>query len=239
MPQRKTELVNNEIYHIIAKRFGDNLLFNDVNDYYRGIFSLYEFNNLKPVEIAARRKTRLAKKRKTGDPVSFVDDRDKLVNILAFVLMPTHIHLLLEQLKDSGISRFMNKIGVGYPSYFKKKHNIKEKGYFFQDRFLSLHIKNDEQLLAVFAYIHTNPLSLIEPGWKDGRIEDCQKAIDFLENYKWSSYLDYLGRKNFPSLTERSFFIETLGGPEEIRSLINDWIANKREIKCVDEINLE
>ena len=57
MPYRKTPLVNEEIYHIVIKRIGNELFFKDVNDHYRGIFSIYEFNNAESVRILDRRKT--------------------------------------------------------------------------------------------------------------------------------------------------------------------------------------
>lgn len=243
MPYRKTGFINDEIYHIVVRRIGDKPLFVDIDDYYRGVFSIYEFNNAKPVEIQKRRRARLFEKKKLvrngGDPVSSVDGREKLVEIIAFALMPNHLHLLVRQLKDGGITKFMNKLGAGYPSYFRQKHKIQEKGYFFQGRFVSVHIESDNQLIAAFVYIHTNPLSLIEPGWKKGKIKNPRKAIEFLENYKWSSYQDYLGRKNFPSVTDRDFMLETIGGEKKAREFVNDWIRHKRRIKEVTEIVLE
>jgi hypothetical protein len=49
------------------------------------------------------------------------DGRDLLVEVLAFCLMPNHIHLLLRQLKEGGISKFMLKLESGYAAYFEKK----------------------------------------------------------------------------------------------------------------------
>jgi len=161
------------------------------------------------------------------------------VEILAFCLMPNHLHLLMRQLKDSGISKFMNKFGAGYPAYFKKRHNIKKKGYFFQGRFVSVHIGKDNQLIATFVYIHTNPLVLIEPKWKKGVVINPQKAIKFLENYKWSSYQDYIGKKNFPSVTERDFLLEIMGEQRGVKGLIINWIRHKKEIKGITEASLE
>lgn len=241
MPYRKTEFANGEIYHVVIRRNGNKPLFLDIDDYYRGIFSIYELNTTKAVEIRLRRQARLTEKKKIndGERVSEVDKREKLVEILAFCLMPNHIHLLMRQLKDGGISKFMNKIGAGYPAYFKKKHNLKEKGYFFQSRFVSVHIENDSQLITTFVYIHTNPLALIEPRWKEGVIINPQRAIKFLENYKWSSYRDYLGQKNFPSVTERNFLLEIIGGQKGVKKSIADWIKHKKEMKGIVEIPLE
>ncbi|MBU4351337.1 transposase [Candidatus Parcubacteria bacterium] len=240
MPQRKRNFVNEEIHHVILKRIGNELLFRDTDDYYRGVFSIYEFNTSKPTEIYIRRRARIAEKKKVGGPTSHVDERKKLVKVLAFALMPNHIHLLLKQLKDNGITNFVKKIGSGYPLYFRKKHNQTDKGYFFKGRFASIHVKSDSQLIAAFAYIHTNPLSLIEPGWKGGKVKNPRKAIEFLEKkYRWSSHQDYLGKKNFPSVTDRDFLLKTIGGQEKAREIVNDWIKHKKAIKGINKISLE
>ncbi len=239
MARRKENFANGEIYHIVLRRIGDKLLFRNTDDYYRGVFSIYEFNNSKPIEIYLRRRARIAEKKKERSGIPHTDERKKLVEVLAFTLMPNHIHLLLRQLKDGGVTNFVRKIGSGYPLYFKKKHKQSNKGYFFQGKFASIHIKSESQLIAVFTYIHTNPISLIESGWKEGKIKNLQKAIKFLENYKWSSYQDYLGKKNFPSVTDRDSILETIRGKEKIRELIADWIKHKKDIKKPDKISLE
>ena len=228
-------LVNNEIYHIILRGVGDALIFKDESDYYRAIFSVYEFNTTTPIEIRERRKIR-AKIKASGGLSS--DTRDKLVEVLCFCLMPNHIHLLVRQLKDNGITQFMRKVGTGYATYFNKKYN--RKGHLFQNRFQAVHIKNDDQLKIVFAYIHTNPISLIEPGWKENGIQDPNKVIEFLENYKWSSYLDYIGKKAFPSVTERSFIIETMGGEQGCKEFVNNiWINYKSKTSEFTDLFLE
>jgi putative transposase len=43
-------------------------------------------------------------------------------------------------------------------------------------------------------------------------MSDQEKAAQFLKEYRWSSHLDYLGEKNFPSVTERKFLLEFFGG---------------------------
>lgn len=239
MPYRREEFINGEVYHIVARRTEDNLLFEDVDDYYRGIFSIYEFNNVKPVIIRARRKVRLFENKDNKDPLSAIENRDMLVEVLAFCLMPNHIHLLLKQLKEGGISKFMNKFGAGYPAYFKRKHNQQDKGYFFQGRFVSVAIKTNEQLKTVFVYIHTNPASFIEPRWKETGIQDPEKVINFLANYKWSSYLDYIGENNFPSVTQRDFLLKVMGGKQGCQEFVEGWIKHKGEIKEFTELALE
>ncbi len=243
MPYRKQQFVNNEIFHIVLRAIDNNLLFKNIDDYYRGIFSIYEFNTLYPVEIRKRREVRARIKRTSGGQASAgsfvdeVDERDKLVEILTFCFMPNHIHLLVKQLKDGGITKFMSKIGTGYAGYFNRKY--KRQGHFFQNKFLSVHIKNDEQLKTVFVYIHTNPISLIEPKWKEIGIKNPEKSIKFVENYKWSSYSDYIDKKNFPSVTEREFLLKIMGGKQGCKDFIENWVRYKGEISKFTNLALE
>jgi len=151
-------------------------------------------------------------------------------------LLPNHFHLLIE-VKQVSIPTFMHFINTWYSGYFNRRY--KRHGHFFQDRFTAVHIKTDEQLRAVFVYIHTNPVSLIEPKWKERGIARPEKVIEFLENYKWSSYQDYLGKKNFSSVTDRNFLLETVGGRKKVREIVNDWIKHKKTIKGENEIFLE
>lgn len=234
MPYRKQQFINGGIYHITLRRIDDSLLFKNIDDYYRGIFSIYEFNTTKPTTIQNRRKIRAAikkviKKKNRGRVSIIIDERDKLVEVLAFCFMPNHVHLLIKQLKDGGITKFMSKVGTGYAGYFNRKY--KRKGYVFQNRFLSVRIKDNDQLETIFVYIHTNPVALVEPGWKEKGVKNPKKAAKFLENYKWSSYPDYLSKKNFPSVTERDFILKVMGGERGCRKFVNGWLNYKGEIR--------
>ena len=234
MPTPIRQFENGEIYHLILRGVDDRIIFKDEKDYYRGIFSLYEFNNSNPVVIRERRQERTRIKNR---PLGSVDlkvieeieakRRSLLVKILAFCFMPNHIHMLVQQLKDSGITKFMNKFG-GYALYFNQKHQ--RKGHLFQNRFWSTHIEDDEQLKTTFVYVHTNSVSLVEPGWKEKGIKDLTRTKDFIEKYKWSSYADYIGGKNFPSLTSRDFMLDLMGGGQGCRDFVNGWLGYKAEL---------
>ena len=240
MPYRRQQFANNDIYHITLRAIDENLIFKDVDDYFRGIFSIYEFNDLNPVTIQERRRIRRLFKDKTSrgpSSISFEDKRDKMIDIMCFCLMPNHVHLLLKQVKDNGILKFMSKIGTGLGGYFNRKYE--RQGHVFQNRFNAVPIKTDEQLRAVVAYICTNPLSLKYPEWKKIRIEDFEKALAFLEEYKWSSYPDLIGIKNFPSITQRNFILETMGGPEGCKEFVRGWIEYKGEPDKYNDLFLE
>jgi len=240
MPYRKEQFINGEVYHTILRALDNNLIFKDQNDYYRGIFSIYEFNNQKPTTIQQRRKARAASKKADRDPISnriIRDERDKFVEIMAFCFMPNHLHLVLKQLRDNGVTNFMKKIGIGYGGYFNRKYG--RKGYVFQNRFRAVPIKDDDQLKTIFVYVHVNPLSLIKPNWKENGVDNFREVINFLENYKWSSYQDYLSINNFPSVTSRDFFASIMGGEEGCRDYVNNWLKYKEKIGKFSKIFLE
>ena len=259
MPYRHERFANGGIYHIVIRGIDDNLLFKNIDDYYRGIFSIYEFNNANLVSIGKRREeiqkakeVFMAKiRRETQDQDPFLtsqervligsfnlpDNRERIVKLLAFCFMPNHIHLLVLQSKEGGITQFMRKVGAGYGGYFNRKYD--RKGYVFQNRFVAVHIKDDEQLRIVFVYIHTNPTSFTEPKWKEIGIKNPEKVMKFLENYKWSSFLDYTGKKNFSSVTERDFMLKVIGGEHSCKEFVKDWIKHKKEIRKFTELTLE
>jgi putative transposase len=232
---KRPQLLNGEIYHVILRGANDSLVFINKEDYYRGVFSLFEFNDTQPVLIRDRRRARLRAKR-FGNK-QFSANRKTMVEILAFCFMPNHIHLLLRQTINNGTTDFMRKLGTGYASYFNRKHN--RRGHLFQGKFNAVHIKNDRQLETIFTYIHTNPISLVEPRWKESGARTPKKAAAFLDNYKWSSYQDYLGKENFPSVTERNFALQVMGGQHRCKNIVNEWIRDKKEVLNLHEIALE
>jgi len=244
MPKRKVELINGEIYHIVIRAIEGVKLFRDRKDFLRMIHDLFEFNDVKLSSPSFRVKCCRNKFNITkADIIKITEETSKrrkkrklLVEILAFCLMPNHVHLLVRQLRDGGISKFMKKFG-GYANYYNRKY--KRKGHLFQDRYQIVHIKNDEQLKTVFVYIHTNSVAIIYPNWKEKGIKNLKKAIKFIESYEWSSYLDYLRKKNFPSLTSREFLLKLMGGIKGCRNFVNGWLSFKRELADLEIIAIE
>ena len=230
MPIKRPPLVSGEIYHIVIRAVEGLKLFRDQKDLLRMIHDLFEFNDENATSWQHRKYSENGSRN--------IKERKLLVEILAFCLMPNHVHLLVRQLKDGGISKFMRKIGAGYGIYYNNRY--KRKGHVFQGKYRMVHIKNDKQLITVFVYIHTNPVAIISPNWKEEGIkEDFKKVVNYLENYRWSSYPDYLGRRNFLSLTNRWFLLKILGGVDEVQRFVNDWLQFKKELADFEKVVIE
>jgi len=119
-----------------------------------------------------------------------IDRGEPLVAIAAWVLMPNHFHILVKEITAGGIAAFMEKLCTGYSSYFNKRHD--RVGPLFQGRYKSQHVTEDTHLKYLFAYIHLNPLKLIEPAWKERGSINTTKAKKFISAYEHSSYLSYV-----------------------------------------------
>jgi putative transposase len=242
MARRKVQFVNGEIYHIVIRAVDGINLFRDTKDYLRMIHDLFEFNDENPVPSRFRvrhYRNKIVVTRKGNVTLKFKEKgkkRKMLVEILALCLMPNHIHLLVRQLQEGGISKFMKKLG-GYAIYYNKKYG--RKGHLFQDKFQAILIENNEQLKTAFVYIHTNPVAIIYPGWKEKGIKNAKRAIKYVENYRWSSYPDYLGKKNCPSLTSREFLLRVMGGKEGCRNFVNAWLKFKQSLADFDYVAIE
>lgn len=227
---------NGEIYHIYNRGVDKRAIFIDDSDRFRFLHDLFEFNDKNPAPNIYYKKPIVEsynydvphrkiydvghrKNRKINEK-----PRELLVDILTFCLMDNHFHLLLKQKVDKGITTFMRKLGGGYTNYFNQKY--KRSGCLFQGNFKTVHVNYESYWLHLFFYIHLNPLDFKFPEWRTNELKNYQKALDFLKNYRWSSLLDYLGIKNFPSLTSREMFTEFFGGSKAISEKLEDYIKN-------------
>ena len=144
-----------------------------------------------------------------------IDRGEPLVAIAAWVLMPNHFHILVKEIVEGGTTAFMKKLCTGYSSYFNKRHD--RVGPLLQGRYKSEHVTSDEHLKYLFAYIHLNPVKLVDPSWKERGIGDLVGAKKFISAYEHSSYQAYanesrkesllLGKNEFPEyfLNQRDF----------------------------------
>lgn len=210
-----------EIYHVLNRGVDKRKIFLDDRDHFRFIHNLFELNNQErsntnsyifhqhpSCDIASRKIERKARK--------------LLVKVLAFCLMPNHYHLLLSPLVENGIPFFMQKVNMAFAKYFNLKHE--RVGTLFQSRYKSIHITSDAHFIHMPYYIHCNPLDMFAPEWRGGKINNAKRAIQFLKSYRWSSHPDYLGHKNFPSVTDRKFLLEYFGGKSGYQKSLNGWL---------------
>jgi len=204
MTYRKVPLVFGEFFHIYNRGNSKQKIFIDDEDKDRFVKLLYLHNSKNKINFR--------------DDIIFnnIDAFDyergeSIVSIGAYALMPNHFHIYITSSptpgvgEESNISLFMRKVCTSYVKYFNTKYN--RTGSLFEGRFKSVHIDDEPQAMYLFAYIHLNPIKLIQYNWKENGIGNISEAIQFLKSYKWSSLIDYLkiDRKENKILNKQNF----------------------------------
>ncbi len=168
--------------------------------------------------------------RGVGGQIVFSDDEDRLVYIkrlrkyrdqfdvglLCYCLMPNHIHLLVRQNTEVPAYKFVQSLHTSYGIYFNKKNN--RVGTLWQDRFKQNNVYGAEDLLYLSFYIHLNPLA-------DGLIKK-------LEEYQWSSYLDFVGYRG-GTLCDKEAVLTGLTGQQYQQALCEakDEIVTRKDFR--------
>ena len=207
------------LYHVLNRGVEGRRLFLDSSDYVRFVHNLYEFNDKRPAVQSTRR---------SSVDVGFTKSniRKRVVDIHGWCLMQNHYHLLLSEREEGGLTLFLRKLNVGYANYFNERY--RRDGTLFQGRTKKVPIRQDRHFLYILHYLHLNPLDYLENAkeWRErskGGIKNVREAFEYLNDYRWSSYLDYTGTKNFPSLITTSLFKPDIGNySEQIKSYLEE-----------------
>ncbi|MBI2068822.1 MAG: transposase [Candidatus Yanofskybacteria bacterium] len=222
-----------EIYHVLNRGVDKRQVFMDKQDHLRFIHDLYEFNDQDRVE------TTYFKFRDFGASGRVATSPNKkhrklLVDILAFCLMPNHYHILLKPKVERGMSLFMQKLNAGYTKYFNQKYE--RTGALFQGRYKQVPVIDETHFLHLPFYIHFNPLDLSHPEWRENKIANPEKALEFLKSFRWSSHLDYSGIKNFPSVLNSKVLMEVFESNKDYEKLVESYL---KDIQIDPEVTLE
>ncbi|MBI2465733.1 MAG: transposase, partial [Candidatus Sungbacteria bacterium] len=132
-------------------------------------------------------------------------------------------HILVREKVNGGITKFMLKLTTAYSMYFNKLY--RRSGRLFQGTFQSSHVGEDRYLKHLFAYIHLNPIKLIEPNWKETGVLNKDLSKKHLSSYLYSSYLDYadIGR-DFGLILNKKSFPDYFSTHREFSDFIDDYL---------------
>ncbi|MEK7647241.1 MAG: transposase [Patescibacteria group bacterium] len=211
------DLISGEWYHVYNRGVEKRRIFLDNEDYARFLFHLYECNNSVTLpDTAFKRRIR---------EVNFaMDNRDRLVDVMAFSLMPNHFHILVRPCQDNGISSFMQRVSVAYTKGFNKKYQ--RVGALFQGPYKAKLADKGAYLQHILVYILTNALDIYKPDWKDRGMGNLKEAKRFLENYRYSSYLSAMGGKDvFNFIIDKGSLRDAVESPKDLEIMINDILS--------------
>jgi REP element-mobilizing transposase RayT len=126
MPQRKEPFIPGLYYHVYNRGVNSSIVFQNKGNYF---FFLRRMREILNPNIAL---------------------------ICAYVLMPTHYHMLIQVLSTDFPSA-MGRLIISYTKAFN--HAWGRSGPLFEGRFKSKWVDSDEYILGLARYIHLNPVS--------------------------------------------------------------------------------
>ena len=123
-------------------------------------------------------------------------DQNPLAHILAWTLMPNHFHLLLEEIKEGGIAKFMQRLCGSMSAAFNAKYS--ESGSIFQGSYKSRTVDDDAYVRYLAYYIQVKNVLELYPGGLMKAIQDFDRAWDWALQYPFSSLGSYAIATNSP-----------------------------------------
>ncbi len=219
---RNIEISIGEYYHVYNRGTDKRNIFLSEKDYERFLILLHLGNSQNAVQV------RELSQGLTLGKLFDLPVEKRIVDIGAYCLMPNHFHLLLREKQERGISLFLQKISTAYTMFFNKKYE--RTGALFSGTFKAEHADYDQYLKYLFSYIHLNPVKLIDPKWRDSGITDKKTAIEYLQKYRYSSFIDY----SYPKQRKESVILNKDAFPEYFLNVddffvtINDWLSFPR-----------
>lgn len=195
---RPTQFINDGVYHIYNRGVDKRNIFEYDYEFAEFISLLNKkqiYNNLRSVEI------------------------------LSFCLLKNHFHLIIRQLQESGIAKFMQRIGISYTKSFNKRNN-KRSGALFESTYKAKPVINDSYLLHLFRYVHLNPLQYFQKDWKERGINDIDGAFKFLNQYMWSNYPNlFTNDKESLVKVNESIIEKEFKNKFSYNGFLNDWLC--------------
>jgi len=187
-----------QYYHVYSRGVAKQIIFNDDQDYVYFLSILKRYLSREPANSPRH---------------GIYPHYGKRISLLAYCLMPNHMHLLVYQEDERAIVEFMRALMTTYSLFFNKKY--KRVGPVFQSRYRASRITQQDYLEHISRYIHLNPLE-----WED---------------YDYSSLKYYLNDASAEWLTPTKI-LELFPSPLQYLEFLKDYEGHKL---MLDEIHWE
>lgn len=118
------------------------------------------------------------------------------VSILAYCLMPNHIHLIAEPIEELALATMLRRVHGRYSQYFNARKQ--RSGHLWQNRFYSCPLER-AHLWNALAYVERNP---VRAG-----------LVKRVEDFAWSSAASHLNGRDTSRALDMEFWKEVGGAP--------------------------
>src|SRR3989344_2015385 len=118
---RTTPIAPGEYYHIFNRSNDEQPIFYQTKDWARFLFLILHLKSPKIFFNIGRKTSKFV--RSGGFNITDEIIKSRTVELVSYALMPNHFHLTVREIKENGISQYMQRILKAYPKYFNTKYN--------------------------------------------------------------------------------------------------------------------
>jgi hypothetical protein len=217
------------IVHVTKRGARGIHIVNDVDDRKRFVKSLFLLNDTY---------TDSNWHRDSADLVTFQrpehwPEREPLVRILAWTLLDNHFHILLQEIRDGGTAKFMQRLGGSMSMCFNLKY--KEKGSIFQGAYHARSVTDGAHMNYLAFYILIkNVLEMYPNGGLKGALAHFDDAWEWVKQYPFSSLPGLISGAPSPIIDDQEMLLaEIIGKGDsfkiEARELLEGYTASRGE----------
>lgn len=154
-------------------------------------------------------------------------EQEPLVRILAWTLLSNHFHLLLQEIREGGTAKFMQRLGGSMSLCYNLKY--KERGSIFQSAYHARVVERDTHLNYLAFYILIKNVLEIYPGGLRAALAHFDDAWEWAIRYPFSSLPGIISGEPTPIVDD----VEGL-----MKGIIDQGLSFKKEAKELLEMHM-
>jgi len=220
------EAITDSIVHVYNRGVKKQNIFRKQSDLFRLLHSLYYFNTEHPTAPSWARDLARAGSMRTFTWPGHWKPRSPLVSILAFTIMPNHFHLVLKELVDGGLSKFMHRISMGYSKFINEKYD--ESGSLFEGTYKMRRVDDDTDMQNLLVYTMVkNPFELY-PGGLTQACQEFDRAYAHALKYPLTSLAEFIGHTK-PAILDHNLLRDIGTDPSTFQEFAREGMAHRLE----------
>lgn len=158
--------------------------------------------------------------------------REPIVRILAWTLLSNHFHLVLQEIVEGGVAKFMQRLGGSLSTCFNAKYN--EKGSLFQGSYRARLVRDDEHRQYLVFYVLIKNVLEMYPGGLSAAYVNFDRAWEWAVQYPHSSLKDVVTGKPSPIIDDPDNLVSHAFGigsdlKTEARELLDFYLGLKTD----------
>lgn len=149
-------------------------------------------------------------------------DGDNLVDVLAWTLMPNHLHLVLQEVREGGIAKFMQRLCGSMSARSNAKYA--ESGSLFQGGYKGRVVEDDADLRWLASYVMVKNVFELYPGGLTKAVRHFDDAWKWAEGYQYSSMHAYATDTQSPIIAPDNVLMAAVGTPHVFKRGAKDMV---------------